>query len=184
MSASLERGVAMTTRGQISEIPAGRWRLDPAHSYVGFRVVDAEGTVATVHGRFRQFEGMLDASAYGEHQASGTVTVDSLTTDESDRDQHLLSADFLDARRFPKIEFSSRDVRLGGDGTLQIDGKLSLQEREQDVVLAGRLRRVGEDGSSKKRLALELANDFAWGETVVLIEADLSLVEDGQESGS
>lgn len=81
---------------------AGVWRLDPDRSTVGFRIKNFWGLV-DVKGRF------TDVSADGHVTGKGAifgrldVQVASLRTGISKRDEHLRSADFFDADRYPEI---------------------------------------------------------------------------------
>jgi polyisoprenoid-binding protein YceI len=132
-----------------------------------------------VRGRFRRFSGFLEIGE-DESRAWGEVEVASLTTDEDERDAHLLSPDFLDANRFATIGFVSRAVRREEEGRFEIVGDVSLQDKAREINLHGRLRRIGEDRSGNARLALELGDQIEWGDSTVLIDADLSLVRESE----
>src|SRR3712207_9444555 len=72
---------------RITEIPAGTWTLDPAHSAVTFRVVDATQFFATVNGRFEEFEGAIEAAeAVEDLKIHGRIKADSITTNQEQRD--------------------------------------------------------------------------------------------------
>ncbi len=99
--------------------PTGTWTVDPAHSRVGFAVKHLG--IATVRGVFRDFEGTLEI---GEDLASakayGTVKTASVDTSESDRDKHLLSADFFDVEQYPEIRFESTKIEAIDDNEVKI----------------------------------------------------------------
>ena len=121
------------------------WEIDPAHSHVEFAVKHL--MIATVKGRFTDVRGTVSM----EDSAPATATVDvtigvaSIDTREEKRDEHLRSADFFDATRFPVITFRSR--RIQGDsleGDFRLAGDLTIHGVTRDVVLdvtgAGRVR--------------------------------------------
>jgi polyisoprenoid-binding protein YceI len=89
---------------------AGILTIDPAHSSIGVHVRHL--MIAKVTGRFRTFSGMIPVEPDPE-ESWAEVSVDAASIDTADpqRDQHLRPADFLDAERFPTIEFRSTDLR-------------------------------------------------------------------------
>ena len=103
-----------------AEVATAKWRLDPARSSVEFHVRHFWGLV-TVKGRFELYEGSLDLRS--EPAVQLTIEADSLDTGIAKRDQHLRSADFFDAERYPRVRFVSDDAVLDGD-TLKVRGRL------------------------------------------------------------
>ena len=120
----------------IAEIPgfiAGTWRLDPAHSDVGFVV--GHLVVSKVHGRFDAFSGTVVTD---ENLARTSVRVSieaaSVNTNLSVRDNQVRSADFLDAEHFPNITFASTAVRDEA-GRYFVDGDLTIRGTTRRVTL-------------------------------------------------
>jgi polyisoprenoid-binding protein YceI len=103
------------------------WMIDPTHSEVAFKVKHL--VISTVTGYFRKFEGHAASTS---DDFSG-ATVDSIDTNQSDRDQHLKSADFFDAANFPTISFAGKLVNQGGD--YQLVGDLTLKGITKEVAL-------------------------------------------------
>ncbi len=83
------------------------WSIDPAHSEVQFKVKHL--VISTVTGQFTSFSGGLEAEGEGfeNSRAVFEADVDSISTNNKDRDTHLKSADFFDAENHPKITFVS-----------------------------------------------------------------------------
>ncbi len=132
-------------------LPTGTWHVDPIHSNVEFKVKHVG--VATVKGRFNDFEGTLQVGPDGV-VASGSVDVQSVDTKQPQRDDHLRSADFFDVDSFPKIEFRSTEIRqLGGD-ELQIDGELSIHGVSRPITLEAELEGTGTDHNGEERVGL------------------------------
>ena len=88
----------------------GSWLVDPAHSAVEFRVKHM--MIATVKGRFREFDGAIVPGRVPS--ATGSIRVASLDTLDERRDQHLRSPDFFDVERYPEIKFQSNTLETGG----------------------------------------------------------------------
>jgi polyisoprenoid-binding protein YceI len=100
-----------------------RWRLDPAHSTAEFRVPNFWGLVK-VKGRFDRLTGWLEINEQGERRLELTIDATSLNTGNEKRDEHLRSADFFDAQRYPEVRFVSSSVSDPVDGRVQVEGEL------------------------------------------------------------
>jgi adhesin HecA-like repeat protein len=110
-----------------------KWIIDPTHSEVAFKVKHL--VISTVTGYFRKFEGAAESASEDFNGASITFSLDvnSIDTNQSDRDQHLKSADFFDTASFPTIAFAGKLVNQGGD--YQLQGDLTLKGITQQVTL-------------------------------------------------
>jgi polyisoprenoid-binding protein YceI len=156
-------------------IPTGTWTVDPVHSTIGFQVTDTSDLFSSINGRFTQFEGRLEG---GERPSvAGTIRVDSLRTDQEQRDAHLISPDFLDAATSPEIRFESTAVEPLDDQRLAIRGNLFVKEQPFEVELEGRIRGRGQGKAGDDRLLLDARGSFDWGTTTVEITAAVSAVK-------
>lgn len=139
-------------------LPTGTWNVDPVHSNVEFKVKHVG--VATVKGRFNDFEGTLTVGPDGA-VASGAVDVTSVDTKQPQRDDHLRSGDFFDAANFPKMEFRSTEIReLGGD-ELQIDGELTIHGVTKPITLEAEVEGTGSDHEGKERVGLTASAEIS-----------------------
>lgn len=117
------------------EVPlAGTYRLDPAHSHVGFSVRHA--MVSRVRGRFDDFEGTV---VIGDEPVSSSAEVEvktaSIDTREAQRDGHLRSPDFFDAETYPKMTYRSTRVVPEGDAW-KLEGELTIRDVARPVTVA------------------------------------------------
>lgn len=153
-------------------VPAGTWVVDPVHTTIGFQVTDTSDLFSTINGRFTQFEGRLEG---GEQTSfTGVIRVDSLRTDNEQRDAHLISPDFLEAAKHPEIRFRSTSVvPLDGDRFV-LRGDLVVKDQPFEVELEGRVRGRGAGKAGDERLLLDVRGSFAWGTTTVEISAAVS----------
>lgn len=72
--------------------------------------------VSKVRGRFGSFNGSLEIAADPlQSTVTASADVDSISTGDQGRDDHLKSADFFDAANFPTIEFKSTKIEADGD---------------------------------------------------------------------
>lgn len=116
-----------------------KWTIDPSHSEVSFKVKHL--VISTVTGYFRKFQGAAEAASEDFNGASVTFTadIDSIDTNQADRDNHLKSPDFFDSANYPKLSFEGKIANNGGDYSLV--GNLTMRgvtkEVELDVTFGG-----------------------------------------------
>ncbi len=101
--------------------------LDPVRSEVRFTVTKLG--FADVSGRFREFSGELhyDPSRPENSSVRWRVAVASVETGERTRDRSLQNEEYFLATRYPDLSFSSRDVRRGENGALEVSGDISIR---------------------------------------------------------
>jgi polyisoprenoid-binding protein YceI len=80
----------------------GVWNIDPGQSTIGFKAKSMWG-LASVKGRFKDFSG--DGQITDAQTVFGRIDIkaDSLDTGIRKRDEHLRSADYFEADKFPDI---------------------------------------------------------------------------------
>jgi polyisoprenoid-binding protein YceI len=110
-----------------------KWIIDPTHSEVAFKVKHL--VISTVTGYFRKFEGNAESTSedFSGATVAFSLAVESIDTNQSDRDQHLKSADFFDTANFPSISFAGKLVNQVGD--YQLVGDLTLKGITKEVAL-------------------------------------------------
>ena len=129
-------GNLLGTAGE-HDIPSGRWSIDAERSSVAFSMKHM--LLATLNGRFDEFDGVLEVGADGA-RAAGTVKAGSIDTNEPVRDDHLRSSpDFFDVERHPEISFTSTRISSRESGHLQIVGALTMRGITREMELDGRL---------------------------------------------
>lgn len=114
---------------------ATNWKIDPTHSEIQFKVKHL--MITTVTGNFNEF----DATAVTEgddfssvSSVDFTASVDSISTNNSQRDEHLRSADFFDASQYPTLTFKSSHVEGSGDD-FTVTGDLTIKNTTKPVTL-------------------------------------------------
>ncbi len=105
---------------------AETWKIDPAHSNVGFSVRHL--MVSNVKGDFNKVEGTViwDAKNLDKSKIEATIDVASISTRDEKRDEHLRSADFFDVQKYPTMTFTSTKIERAGKDRLLAKGELSL----------------------------------------------------------
>jgi polyisoprenoid-binding protein YceI len=153
-------------------IPTGTWTVDPVHTTIGFQVTDTADLFSTINGRFIDFDGRV----VGGEQPSlaGTIRVESVRTDNEQRDAHLVSADFLDGANHPEIRFESTAVEPLDGERFRVRGQLFVKDTPFEIELDGRIRGRGKGKLGDERLVLDVEGSFEWGTTTVELYAGVS----------
>ncbi|WP_327113309.1 YceI family protein [Nocardia sp. NBC_01730] len=120
------------TTGTTNALTAGTWAIDPTHSTLGFSVRHL--MVSKVRGRFTDFSGKLVIGEDGTTSAEAEIRVDSVTTDNEQRDEHLRTADFFHAKDFPVATFKSTGFRVNG-ADFVVDGEFTIRGVTKPVSL-------------------------------------------------
>ena len=132
-----------------------RFEIDPNHTNVGFSAKHL--AVSTVRGHFSKFDGFFEGPDDDYTKARGEVKIDvaSLSTKTEQRDNHLRSADFFDAEKYPYMTFKVTGVEpLKGD-TYLVRGDLTIKETTKAITLEVTLEgRMPDPFGGKERLGV------------------------------
>jgi polyisoprenoid-binding protein YceI len=112
-----------------------KWNFDTVHSHVGFSVRHL--MISKVNGHFKVWSGTMITDEANPAASSVEVEIDaaSIDTQEPKRDEHLRSADFLDAANHPKITFKSAKVAKVDDDRYNVTGTLTIRGVSKEVML-------------------------------------------------
>src|SRR5262249_9433237 len=112
--------------------------VDSAHAAAVFRV--SHIGLSWTFGRFKDVSGSfaVDSRNPAATRFDLTAKVDSVNTDNAQRDQHLKSPDFFNAKEFPVIQFKSKSAKTVEDG-YEVQGDLTLHgaTKPLTIVLKG-----------------------------------------------
>ena len=113
---------------------AATWNVDAAHSSVNFAVKHL--VISTVNGSFDEFSGSIDwdGKDLSTGKADFTIQMGSVDTDNTGRDEHLVSDDFFNAAEFPTITFKSTKVIPGDGSSFQLVGDMTMHGVTKSVT--------------------------------------------------
>jgi polyisoprenoid-binding protein YceI len=117
------------------------WKIDPTHSEIQFKVKHL--MITTVTGYFKTFDLTVETEDDDFSKTSKiefTADIDSIHTNNEQRDTHLKSADFFDAGSHAQLKFIGKNFEANGD-TAKLHGDLTIRGTTKpitlDVELAG-----------------------------------------------
>ncbi|GGE97277.1 YceI family protein [Flavobacterium limi] len=143
-----------------------KWSIDPTHSEIGFKVKHMMFT--NVSGKFGTYDATIttdgDDFENAEIEFSGDIA--SIDTANSDRDNHLKSADFFDAENHPKLTFKASSFKKINDEKYEITGDLNIRGVAKTVTFPVEFSGILIDpwGNTKVGLSIEgKINRKDWG---------------------
>jgi polyisoprenoid-binding protein YceI len=112
-----------------------KWIFEPGHTAAEFRA--RHMMVSWVRGHFKDVHGSLefDLDQPGSLSIETAIPTGTLWTGEPQRDNHLRSADFLDAATHPTITFQTTSSQCVGTNDYQVSGNLTIRGISRPVVL-------------------------------------------------
>lgn len=112
------------------------YKIDNAHSEVTFKVKHL--MITNVTGSFTQFDATMTATTddFSDAKISFEADVNSISTNNEQRDGHLKSEDFFAAEKFPKLSFVSSSFKKVNDSEYVLNGDLTIRGVTKPVQLA------------------------------------------------
>ncbi len=133
----------MTDTATIPNYTSGTWTIDAVHSEVGFSI--RHMMVSKVRGKFTKFSGeFTTGDSPFDSSVTAEVELGSIDTGNTDRDNHVRSADFFEVEAHQVMKFVSTGVRQEG-GQFFLDGNLTLKGNTKPVTLELELGGFGPD---------------------------------------
>ncbi|MDQ3056321.1 MAG: YceI family protein [Pseudomonadota bacterium] len=126
------------------------YTLDPNHTLVlaSWNHFGFSNPVAN----FGQADGKIvyDTANVGASSVQVTLPLAGLNSFVPKFDQHLRSADFFEAAKYPNVTFKSTKVEAAGKGKLKVTGNLTIKDKTRPVVLDVRLNKAAAHPMSKQ----------------------------------
>jgi|SRR5690242_8337892 len=112
-----------------------KWALDPTHSEIQFKVKHL--MISKVTGQFQKFDATVETEGddLTTAKVSFTADVNSISTNNEQRDAHLRTGDFFDAENHSQLSFvSSRLEKIDGEH-YKLYGTLTMRGVSKNVAL-------------------------------------------------
>ena len=115
---------------------ATKWNIDPAHSEVQFKVKHL--MITTVTGYFKSFNLEVETENDDFTTASKiefTADINSINTNNEQRDTHLKSADFFDSAQHSQLRFTGNKYEPEEEN-FRLHGDLTIRETTRPVTVS------------------------------------------------
>ena len=131
---------------------ADTYNIDPAHTSISFSVRHLG--LNNVKGQFKEFAGAVVLDDGKIVEASGTIQVKSVDTGVQKRDDHLRTADFFDAAKYPTIVFKTKRIEMTG-GQIILVADFTMRGVTKELRLPAKLAGPAKDPWGNLRIGLE-----------------------------
>lgn len=134
-----------------------KWSIDTTHSEVQFKVKHL--VISTVTGSFTEFGGEIESENddFTDVKASFFAEVDSINTNNAQRDGHLKSDDFFSADKFARINFVSSQLVKKNGSDYVLKGHLTIRDVTKEVELAVDFGGVAKDPYGQTKAGFEIS---------------------------
>jgi len=111
------------------------WIIDPDHSVAAFSI--RHMMIARVRGQFNKVEGTVRFDPDNISGSSVELKIDasSVLSGVRKRDDHLMTADFLDTAKYPVISFKSSQIKSLAPGRGLVTGDLTLRGITRSITV-------------------------------------------------
>jgi len=126
--------LAVSILASLAHAEAPAWTVDTPHSGLHF---DIQHIYSTVRGSFDEFDALIrfDPADLGESRFDFTVVVKSVNTNNAKRDLHLLSGEFFDEKKYPKMTFKSTVIKHLEGNQYTASGTMTIKDVSQEVTV-------------------------------------------------
>lgn len=112
-----------------------------------------------VSGHFTSFEAGIENEddRFETSSIHFSADVNSINTNNTDRDNHLRSADFFDVEKFPKLTFITTSIQKLKEGEYKITGDLTIKDVTKSITLDTEYSGLMKDpwGNTKAGIAMQ-----------------------------
>jgi polyisoprenoid-binding protein YceI len=133
------------------------WSIDPTHSEIRFKVKHL--MISNVTGQFNKFRGSVETNGddFKTAKIHFTADINSITTNNEQRDAHLRSGDFFDAENHPQLIFESDKVEKTGGELYKVYGTLTMRGISKNVILNADFGGITQDPWGNTRAGFSLS---------------------------
>ena len=112
-----------------------KWALDPTHSEVQFKVKHL--MIANVSGDFKKFDASVETTDedFSTAKINFSADINSINTNNEQRDGHLKTGDFFEAEKFPQIKFESTKLEKVDAENYKLHGNFTMKGVTKAEVL-------------------------------------------------
>ena len=149
--------------------PRVNWSIDKVHSEISFKVRHL--MIAFVKGEFKSFDAnvITERDDFSDSKIELSIDVQSISTGDEYRDEHLRSPDFFNTEKYNTIRFQSNFVSpMDSDENMVIKGDLTIIGITKPITLNARFGGKIKDQYGDEKAGFHLIgkiNRSDWGLT-------------------
>ncbi|HXS57880.1 MAG TPA: YceI family protein [Hanamia sp.] len=112
-----------------------KWLLDPMHSELQFKIKHL--MISNVSGALKSFQAEVETEDedFSTAKISLVAEMDSISTNNEQRDAHLRNSDFFEVEKYPELKFKSTKVEKTHSDTFALYGELTIKGVTNPVKL-------------------------------------------------
>lgn len=136
------------------------YKIDAAHSEITFKVKHL--MITNVTGSFSKFDATMESAAadFSDAKINFEADVNSISTNNADRDGHLKSDDFFSAEKYPTISFKSTSFVNKGGSDYTLTGDLTIRDITKSVSFPVEFGGTVTDPYGQVKSGFEIAGKF------------------------
>ena len=136
------------------------YTIDPAHTEVTFKIRHL--MISNVTGHFTKFSGKMESSKddFTDADINFEADIDSIDTNNEQRDGHLKTGDFFDAAQYPKLVFQSTSFDKVSGEIYKLNGNLTLHGVTKPITMSAELGGAAKDLYGNSRIAFEISGSI------------------------
>ena len=136
---------------------ATKWVIDPLHSEIQFKVKHL--VISTVTGTFKTFSGAVtsETGEFDNASVSFKIDVNSVDTNQAQRDAHLKNSDFFESDKYPEINFESTSFKKLSDEDYKLVGNLTMRGVTKPVELKAEFGGSAKDNYGNIKYGFEVS---------------------------
>jgi polyisoprenoid-binding protein YceI len=140
---------------KIKIMSTATWNIDASHLEVGFKIRHL--MISNVKGTFGKYTASFTSENdhFETAKISFEAAINSISTNNEQRDAHIMSAEFFDAEKFPVLKFESTSVTKKSTNEFAVEGQLTIKDVTQSVVLNVTSSETAKDPWGQTKIAFE-----------------------------
>lgn len=133
------------------------WKIDPMHSEVQFKVKHL--VISTVTGNFKDFRGEIrsEKDDFSDAKVEFEAQINSISTNNEDRDNHLKSDDFFGASQYPLLTFYSNEFKKTDSNLYEINGEITIKGLRKKLSLQAEFGGIMTDPYGQTKAGFEVS---------------------------
>lgn len=143
-----------------------KWSSDPMHSELQFKIKHL--MISNVSGALKTFNAEVETEDedFTTAKISLTAQMDSIFTNNEQRDAHLRNSDFFEVEKYPELNFKSTKVQQADSDTFVLHGELMMKGVTKPVKLNVEFNGTTKDPWGNERAGFTISgkiNRADWG---------------------